>query len=207
MRFKYPRTPHLPWSKKVTDDDIIGNIPFKDQEVVVTRKMDGENFTGHTDGSHARSPDSRYHPSRDWSRGWWAQRAWQIPKGWRVSCENLYAQHSLRYNDLDSYVLGFAVWDDTLTCLSWDDTQAFFQTMDIVSVPVLWRGIWDEKTIQNLWDEEDAKTHEGYVVRSAKAFHFDDFAQNVRKFVRPNHVTTDTHWMHQEVVPNGLKEQ
>lgn len=42
---KYPRTYHLPWSPGATDDDrIIKSADvFKDKEVVVTVKMDGEN--------------------------------------------------------------------------------------------------------------------------------------------------------------------
>ena len=42
---KYPRTPHLPFSRSVTSDDITGtNWVFlqEDSEVVVSEKMDGE---------------------------------------------------------------------------------------------------------------------------------------------------------------------
>ena len=35
---------------------------------------------------------------------------------------------------------------------------------------------------------------EGVVVRSAGLFHSDDFSKNVMKFVRKDHVQTDTHW-------------
>ncbi|MGM4914062.1 hypothetical protein [Rhizobiales bacterium] len=33
-------------------------------DLLVTENMDGENTTIHRGGSHTRSPDSRYHPSR-----------------------------------------------------------------------------------------------------------------------------------------------
>jgi hypothetical protein len=46
---------------------------------------------------------------------------------------------------------------------------------------------------------------EGYVVRNADKFHYDDFSSNVAKWVRKNHVQTDTHWMHSTIIPNGLK--
>lgn len=202
--FKYPRTPHLPWSEGVSSDDIVAPPPFEGCEVVVTRKMDGENFTGLKTGSHARSPDGRHHLSRNWSRRFWMERAWMLPEGWRVSGENVYALHSIAYDNLPSYLLGFAVWDETLTCLSWDDTLTWFDTLGITSVPVLWRGIWDEKTVKALWKDSDRDTHEGYVVRRTDSFAFDDFSNNIRKFVRANHVTTDEHWMHKPVVPNGL---
>ena len=35
---------------------------------------------------------------------------------------------------------------------------------------------------------------EGVVVRNASLFHNDDFADNVMKWVRKGHVTTDEHW-------------
>ncbi|WP_162137080.1 hypothetical protein [Rhizobium sp. CF142] len=33
-------------------------------DLLVTENMDGENTTIHRGGSHTRSPDNRYHPSR-----------------------------------------------------------------------------------------------------------------------------------------------
>lgn len=45
---------------------------------------------------------------------------------------------------------------------------------------------------------------EGYVMRPADAFKLDDFNNNVVKWVRPNHVQTDEHWMNKEVEVNGL---
>jgi hypothetical protein len=45
--YKYPRTYHLPWSPRVNDDDkVISDINiFRDHEVVITEKLDGENFS------------------------------------------------------------------------------------------------------------------------------------------------------------------
>ena len=65
---KYPRTWHLPWSPGATKDDRVlpDTAHFNSQEVVVTVKMDGENTTLYPDYLHARSLDSRNHPSRNW---------------------------------------------------------------------------------------------------------------------------------------------
>ena len=42
-KVKYPRTPHLPWSSSLTEDDISGSDKqFYGKMVVVTEKMDGE---------------------------------------------------------------------------------------------------------------------------------------------------------------------
>jgi hypothetical protein len=97
---KYPRTYHLPWSDGATDDDRVLTdedleTNFAGRTVVVTEKMDGENTTMYNDCIHARSPDSGPHPSRDWVKNLHAQIQWQIPEGWRISGENLYATHTL----------------------------------------------------------------------------------------------------------------
>lgn len=65
---KYPRTFHLPWSRSKTDDDRIlrDTSHFVGKEIVVTEKLDGENTSLYRDYMHARSIDSRDHPSRHW---------------------------------------------------------------------------------------------------------------------------------------------
>ena len=204
MRIKYPRTAHLPWSPGATADDIHqGKLsPFEGKYVVVTEKMDGENTTLYRDYMHARSVDSRFHPSRTWVKALQAQIGYQIPEHWRVCGENLYARHSIAYEGLNSYFLAFSVWDETNNCLSWQDTLAFCQRLGLDTPKVLYQGLWCEKTIRNL--SIDTENQEGYVMRVADGFHYDDFVNCVAKWVRKGHVTGDKHWMHSEVVPNGL---
>jgi hypothetical protein len=52
----------------------------------------------------------------------------------------------------------------------------------------------------------DPEKDEGFVVRNADRFHYDQFNYNVVKYVRKGHVQTDKHWRTQELVPNVLKE-
>ena len=65
---KYPSTPHLPFSQGLQRDDtrIQSLNSFEGREIVVTEKLDGENTSMYADHIHARSIDSRHHPSRDW---------------------------------------------------------------------------------------------------------------------------------------------
>lgn len=67
---KYPRTPHLPWSEGATSDDVFLNncSHFEGKEVVVTEKLDGECTSMYHDKIHARSIDSRNHPSSHYSQ-------------------------------------------------------------------------------------------------------------------------------------------
>ena len=145
--------------------------------------------------------------SRDWVKALAARLAYDLPEGWRVCGENLYAQHSLGYDRLPgSYFVVFSIWNEHNECLSWDETCEWAAMMDLPTVPVLYRGEWDAKAIQASFDGSSAfgDEGEGYVVRLADGFVFKAFSTSVAKYVRPNHVQTDTHWMQSAVVPNGL---
>lgn len=205
---KYPRTPHLPWSLGVEDDDkVIESLDnFLGKRVIVTEKMDGENTTMYCDHIHARSVDSLGGEDRAWVKQFWSSIAHEIPIGFRICGENVWAKHSIYYENLQSYFYGFSVWDNNNVCLSWDDTVQWFNLLGIVSVPILYDGAWDEKTIQNLWNESMAEQHEGYVVRVADSFSFDQFSTHIAKFVRNNHVQTHKHWRHQQLIANKLKQ-
>ncbi len=206
---KYPRTWHLPWSPGATDDDKVlrDTSAFIGQDVVATLKMDGENFTGYRDYCHARSVDGRSHPSRAWAKSFWFQRAHELPERWRAVSENLYAQHSIPYHDLQGYLYGISIWTDDNICLSWDETVEWFtEVLRMPMVEVLYRGPWDEKAIRELHHPRNDHTREGYVVRVADRFPYGAFSRSVAKYVRPDHVTTDGHWMHgKATVPNGLR--
>ncbi len=205
--FKYPSTPHLPQSSgRSGDDTALGDAAhFAGRTVVVTEKLDGENATLYRHHYHARSLDSRHHPSRDWIKRFWAAKQHDIPPHLRICGENLYARHSIGYEGLSSYFYGFSVWDnDRNLCLSWAETLDWFALLDIVPVPVLYEGPYSEAVIDKLIRAIDTRTQEGFVVRNAEAFAYEAFAANMAKWVRPRHVQTDTHWMHAEIVPNGL---
>ncbi|MFF4444037.1 RNA ligase family protein [Streptomyces sp. NPDC001502] len=203
MRIHYPRTPHLPWSPGAAADDVraLGLAGLAGHEVVVTEKLDGENTTLYADGLHARSLDSAHHPSRAWVKGLQGRIGPGIPAGWRVCGENLYARHSIPYEDLDSWFYGFSVWDGE-HCLDWDRTVRFLRGLGVPTPRVLWRGTFDERALRRL--KLDTARQEGYVVRTAAGFAREDFGRCVAKWVRGGHVQTSTHWMFAQVVPNGL---
>lgn len=202
---KYPRTPHLPWSLGCTSDDIvcIDLNHFKGKQVVVTEKMDGENTSLYRDYIHARSIDGHHHPSRDWVKRFHASIAHEIPQGWRICGENLYAQHSIRYEDLPSYFMAFSMWDENNQCLDWQTTVEYFGMLEMISPTLLYKGLWDESLLRDL--SINTAVSEGFVVRLAESFHYSDFACSVAKWVRASHVNTDKHWMYVEVIPNGLQ--
>lgn len=208
QRVKYPRTFHLPWSEGATNDDkVVQNVDYLNgMEVVVTLKMDGENTTLYRDGLHARSLDSAHHESRSWVKGFHAGIASRIEENTRICGENMFAQHSIPYNNLESYFLGFAVWRKD-TCWGWANTLHYFEGLGITPVPVLYRGPFNEKLFREMWHPEMSKIHEGYVVRPVDPFTAEKFNQVVLKYVRKGHVTTDEHWKDKPVVPNKLRSE
>lgn len=156
-------------------------------------------YSNHT---HARSLDSANHPSRNWLKKFAAEFQHMLPEDHRICGENLYAKHSIGYDNLESYFYGFSVWNDDI-CLSWDDTVEWFQLLGIIPVTILYDGIFNENHIKKLFVDDG--TMEGYVVRLAESFSYEDFGKSVAKFVRKKHVQSASHWMHQEIVPNKLK--
>ena len=48
--------------------------------------------------------------------------------------------------------------------------------------------------------------HEGYGMRISDSFDDMYAYRNIAKCVRKNHVQTDSHWMHQKIVPNELEK-
>lgn len=205
---KYPRTFHLPYSPGASSDDKILNddAHFIGNEVIVTQKMDGECTTMYARHIHARSIDSANHPSRNWVKNFHGTLQYTIPESYRICGENLFARHSIEYTDLSSYFYAFSVWDNT-TCLDWDSTVDFLNERNIDSVNVLYRGIYDRHLIETLALSLDTSKVEGFVIRLTSSFEYDNFSRSVAKWVRPNHVTTDSHWMNSSLVKNKLKDE
>jgi hypothetical protein len=209
MYMKYPRTPHLPFSQGSTNDDkMLTNMDhFIGKDIVVTEKMDGENTSIYNDHIHARSLDSKNHISRDWIKNKAKEFQYSLPKNFRVCGENLYAKHSIKYSNLESYFYVFSIWDNDL-CLTWDETVQWCEINSIPHVPVLYKGIFDLNILTNLFTPKyNGDEMEGFVVRNSTFFFYDEFELNVAKYVRKNHVQTDEHWMLKSVEKNGIKEQ
>jgi hypothetical protein len=205
MYTKYPRTYHLPWSQSATSDDktLQTDTQFESMTVVVTEKLDGENTTVYSNYSHARSIDSASHESRDWVKQLFTGFQHDIPVNWRLCGENVYAKHSIFYNNLTTYFYGFSIWNDSNQCLSWSDTLDWFALLGVTPVPVLYYGLYDRQKIRDIERKLDFSVTEGYVIRNAGSFGYEDFRLNIGKFVRQGHIQdTAKHWKQKQVVRN-----
>lgn len=204
---KYPRTYHLPNSNATKDDKTLENdSQFQNKEVVASLKYDGENCTWYNDYMHARSINSGSHESRNLVKGLWAQKAWQLSEGMRVCGENMYAKHTVYYDNLPSYFMMFSIWDK-LKCLSWKETLEYAELLEIETVPVIFEGKYNLKEINSEFEKYKAN-HEGYVIRLSDEFTYGNFRKSVAKFVQPefrNQVNeAHGHWISKKIIPNQL---
>jgi len=203
---RYPRTYHAPWSNPTKDDRTLGDLSnFEGQEVVVTEKLDGANCTMYRDRVHGRSLDPLKGHENAKVNELHATIAYDIPEGWRLCGENLYKTHSIHYRALDGFFYLFSVWDERNRCLGWDETLEWAALFGLPVVPVLYRGPFDAKTIQELYQPKRGDNEsEGYVVRLASSFTYGEFRRSVFKYVRPGHNRLSHQTRHAPFVPNEL---
>lgn len=204
-RIKYPRTYHLPYSQSKTDDDktLPNDDQFKDMEVVVTIKMDGENTTIYPDGYiHARSLDGNHYEWQNWLKQYVWNFCGDLLEGERLIGENLYAKHSIGYkfDDIKESFQVFSLMSENVWVESWDDVVDFCLLHMLNHVEVIYRGVYDKDKIMESFENkkkelaERGQDIEGFVVRNVNGFAYNDFQKNVAKYVRANHVQTDKHW-------------
>ena len=211
IKYKHPRIYHVPWSEGLKNDDRMHkNMEiFDGVEVVVTEKMDGENTTMYNNVIHARSVDSQNsnHPSRDRVKKMWGDIAYKLTHDMRICGENMYAEHSIKYDNLDSYFYLFSAWFGTLS-VPYKALPVYAKEFGFATPKILYQGIYDEEKIKSLYktnsNEEmivNGNIVEGYVIRPVGCFwhKFGDvkypFCESYAKFVRKNHVQTDEHWL------------
>lgn len=174
---------HLPWSPGVSNDDrIMPTIPFEGERVIVTEKLDGENTTMYRDHIHARSLETAYHPSRNWVKSFHGTFCYRMPEWMRICGENMFAQHSIQYDDLESYFYGFSIWSGVI-CLDWDTTMGWLEDFGIPSAPILYDGIYDRDVLTQIENNMDFEKQEGYTIRSASLFPMIEFSSRVGKYV------------------------
>jgi len=208
---KYPKTHHLPWSPGITEDDRVMsyenlNKYFDGKEVVVTEKVDGEGMTLYPDYIHARSIDGRNHVSRNWVKNFHAKIKYDIPEGWRICGENLYAQHSIYYSNLPSYFLVFSIFNEKNICLSFIEMVEYCKLLGLSWVQPLYIGEYHQELVKNIYTGKSLYSgeQEGYVMRLSSEMNWSQYKYGLAKYVRKDHVKTSHNWMYKTIVKNKL---
>lgn len=209
---KYHRTYYLPWSPNLQNDDRMHKDIdfFIGKEIVCSIKMDGESTSMYPNYIHARSVDSKYHESRTLVQSLHGNIKHLIPDHFRICGENLYAKHSIHYRNLKSYFYVYSIWNEKNEALSWDDTVEYCELLNLITVPVFYRGLFNIETINKSFDSycnSSPDPVEGYVIRLSTAIKYSNFKISFAKWVREEHVQTNKHWLKNKVIKNELMAQ
>lgn len=217
---KYPHTSYLTISPGFDPEDVregktVNPGAFFGMPTVITQKMDGSNIFFDSEKVAARNGQDAIHRSFDMAKARHAEIRDRIPDRIQVFCEWLYAKHSIHYTGnlaLDDYCQVFAVYDRAIhEFLSWRSVEMWANALDMPTVPVISVGKrfvgqtdFNRDVYKDGWLTIE-EGQEGVVVRNAHSFHHSTFWQNVGKFVRPNHVSTSTHWMREKMTRNEVR--
>ncbi len=214
---KYGRTFHFDFSLGTTSDDRI-NRNWREEiqlfdTLIHTEKLDGENTCLSPLGVFARSHAAP--TTHSWANHLKQRHSLMVndlkENNIEIFGENLYAIHSIIYPKLEHHFYVFGVRVDDLW-LSWEETKWYANFFDFPVAPELGlQSTKDPEAVKNMVLELATQpsvfgsqqnntnplldcTREGIVSRNIKEYKVDEFAQNVFKYVRPNHVQTDVHW-------------
>ena len=201
---KYPKTPYWPWSPSIGRGDGVHTDPgrFVGEAVVVTEKLDGGNTLLHAGKVYARSVAA---PSEGkWMAMVKKHHAWKVddPDVFLYG-EDIYGVHSIEYGPVSEKETfhAFALRNSAGVFASFPKLEAYASQREIPVVPVLFKGRFRSlaelrEFVERAHGEPSALggEREGVVMRLAREYPIQEFANNVCKSVRPGHVNTDEHW-------------
>lgn len=200
---KWPKTQHWPWSPSPHQPHRYHADParFVNRPVRITEKLDGGNTCLHRGFTFARSSGQpATEPWFDWVKNCRAPLTVVLPDDLYLYGENLYAIHSIEYDPLpDFWFLFGALQHGRFTSVC--DLQVIADECGFTTVPTVFEGEFSSVDEITTWFETNVKepsvygpNREGFVIRILEAFDFGDFPLAVAKYVRKNHIQTDTHW-------------
>ena len=214
---KYGRTYHYSFSPGTTSDDRINKVWWSDmqkiKEVIHTEKMDGENTCMNELGVFARSHAApTRHPWSNHLKSKFSVIRNDLKENeLELFGENVYAIHSIIYPNIESHFYLFAVRCKDVW-LSWEEVKWYADFFEYPLVPTIGRhypAAITKDLIKEVVISESEKpsifgsiqngtnepcTKEGIVTRNVEEYKTSNFKQNVFKYVRANHVSTDIHW-------------
>lgn len=220
---KYPKTPHLPFSPEVKDDDISLNEHhcslFVNQEVIITEKVDGGNCQLFQGKVYARTTSKEAtHKSFSAIKQLYSQFSYMVPDEIAIFGENMFGIHSIEYDALESFFYMFGVMDysnnnngeassdstEDGRWWSWEQVEEYADQIGVPTVPVLFKGTFSSVQQIKDWMEKEMRKRssavggrdgaEGFVIRTVHGFANKDFERCVAKFVRKGHIQTDEDW-------------
>lgn len=219
--FKFPTTPHLALLDGVVirSDKVMSKSErneFFHHEIIVEEKVDGANLGISIDQEgNIRSQNRGMYLNPPYSGQWKKLASWLYSKTdalfdhlsnkYIVFGEWCYAQHSVEYNQLPDWFLGFDIYDKSknsfFSCLRRDD---MFRKMGITSVPRIKQGCFSLSDLRLLISKSQVgeKNAEGLYLRIDQG----DWLKQRAKIVYPAFIQSiNEHWSRYGIKANRLK--
>ncbi len=221
--FKFPSTPHLsiPEGLEVRDEKILSEFErdaFLQHELVVEEKVDGANLgiSFDVDGN-IRAQNRGSYLSFPEAGQWKKLGEWLGPRTnslfdhltdrYILFGEWCYARHSVPYDRLPDWFLGFDIYDKQVCrFLSCNRRDEFLQKMSIAQVPRIARGHFTLRDVSKLLSQSElgSQPAEGLYLRHDQ----DEQLVQRAKLVRPAFIQSiGQHWSNSEIEPNRLQQK
>lgn len=219
--FKFPSTPHLELlgNVKVRRDKVMSECArnaFLKHKLVIEEKVDGANLGISFDGGGNIRTQHRGAYLHLPSRGQWKKLSeWVTPRifdlynqladRYILFGEWCYAQHSVAYDRLPDWFLGFDIYDKNaarfFSCTRRDE---MFRAIGIAQVPKISIGVFPLMELRGLLSRSQLgdKPAEGLYLR----FDQGNWLSQRAKLVRPAFIlSVERHWSQLPIKPNRLR--
>lgn len=231
---KYPRTPHLFGSVGTPDDKHLGEAEsmrfIADGSLIVEEKIDGTNVGLHFTATGQMVLQCRghlitegMHPQYDLFKQWTTVKRSvleeRLEDRFILFGEWMYARHSVHYRQLPHYFFEFDIYDKRNEAfLSLQRRLLLLEGTGLHTVPVVHRGALSRERLVELIGPSEFDSQfenpvtkrtdnltEGLYLRTES----EDIVAGRAKFVRAEFVEKikqSTHWQHQAMTQNRLKD-
>lgn len=219
--YKFPSTPHLAdlGGTGLRADKVLsapGAESFLSGPIVVEEKIDGANLgLSLGAGGNLRFQNrgtwldgplrGQWSPLRDWAAARLAQFQEHLPESCILFGEWCFAQHSIAYDRLPDWFIGFDVFDPS-SGIYWDHLRrdALLAELDLPTVPILSKGIHKLEDLQKFLNGTSRWGHlptEGLYLRREA----DGRLKERAKLVRPGFTQQITeHWSRKPIRRNRI---
>lgn len=221
--FKFPSTPHLTLlgTNSVRDDKVFSKNEmdgFLEHELMIEEKMDGANLGISFDSSGNLNLQNRGSYLLKPYSGQWKRLVGWLPfklefifdclqDRYILFGEWCFARHSVWYNNLPDWFLGFDIFDKQAgRFLSCKKRDKMFKRMNIFPIPLIGSGCFTLKELKEFFRKSvfSNTSAEGIYLRYDKGAWLEDRA----KLVRPEFIQAiETHWSGKGIIPNKLKDE
>jgi len=218
--YKFPSTSHLAilGTNIVRDDKVMSEQERKDflkHELVIEEKVDGANLGISFDSTgNVRLQNRGSYLHAPYSGQWKKLSEWLVPKmdllfevlkdQFILFGEWCYAQHSVHYNRLPDWFLGYDIFHkNELKFLSSQRRDETFHNAGIFGVPMIKKGYFSIEELTSLLSNSylGNELAEGIYLR----FDGGDWLGKRAKLVRPEFIQSiEEHWSKRKIKPNML---